>query len=81
MRAGLRLMSAGVLDVAPLITNTYPLERINAAFQAAAAKPAGFVKAVIEPNGIASHEAALAETSGQLTEGAGNRPALHRDRA
>jgi L-iditol 2-dehydrogenase len=51
MRAGLRLMSAGALDVAPLVTNSYPLERIGEAFQAAAAKPDGFVKALIEPNG------------------------------
>jgi L-iditol 2-dehydrogenase len=58
MRAGLRLMSAGVLDVAPLVSNFYPLERIDAAFQDAAAKPAGFVKAVIEPNGSAQPTAA-----------------------
>jgi L-iditol 2-dehydrogenase len=79
MRAGLRLMSAGVLDVAPLITNTYPLERVGEAFQAAATKPAGFVKAVIEPNGTAHHGSALAETSGQLPGGTGNGPALNRD--
>jgi threonine dehydrogenase-like Zn-dependent dehydrogenase len=53
MRTGLRLLSAGMLDVTPLITNLYPLDRVNDAFQAAAAKPAGFVKAVIEPNGNA----------------------------
>jgi threonine dehydrogenase-like Zn-dependent dehydrogenase len=53
MRAGLRLLSAGALDVTPLITNLYPLDRVTDAFQAAAAKPAGFVKAVIEPNGNA----------------------------
>ena len=58
MRAGLRLMSAGVLDVAPLVTNSYPLQRIGEAFQAAAAKPGGFVKAVIEPNGT-GHPAAV----------------------
>ncbi len=51
MRTGLHLLSAGVLDVTPLITNLYPLDRINDAFQAGAAKPAGFVKAVIEPYG------------------------------
>ncbi len=78
MRAGLRLMSAGVLDVAPLITNTYPLERVGEAFQAAAAKPAGFVKAVIEPNGTAHQGAAPAVASSQLPAGADNEPALHR---
>ncbi len=58
MRTGLRLMSAGVLDVAPLVTNSYPLDRIGEAFQAAAEKPNGFVKAVIEPNGN-GHRAAV----------------------
>lgn len=53
MRAGLRLLSAGALDVTPLITHSSPLERIDEAFQAAAAKPTGFAKAIIEPNGHA----------------------------
>jgi L-iditol 2-dehydrogenase len=50
MRAGLRLMSAGKLDVTPLLTHFYPLEAIGEAFQAAVTKPAGFVKALIRPN-------------------------------
>jgi threonine dehydrogenase-like Zn-dependent dehydrogenase len=49
MRAGMRLVNAGVLDVAPLVTDTFGLGEIEAAFQRAAAKPDGFVKAVIEP--------------------------------
>lgn len=53
MRTGLRLLSAGRLDVTPLLTNFYPLDTIGEAFQAAAAKPPGFVKAVIQPNGRA----------------------------
>jgi L-iditol 2-dehydrogenase len=50
MRKGLRLMDAHVLDAGSLVTNVYPLERIDEAFQTAASKPNGFVKAVIEPN-------------------------------
>ena len=49
MRAGMRLVNAGVLDVAPLVTDTFGLGEIEAAFQRATAKPDGFVKAVIEP--------------------------------
>jgi threonine dehydrogenase-like Zn-dependent dehydrogenase len=79
MRAGLRLMSAGALDVRPLVTNTYPLERIAEAFQAAAAKPDGFVKAVIEPNGTAHPGAAPAEVGGQAFGGASHGPVLSGD--
>jgi threonine dehydrogenase-like Zn-dependent dehydrogenase len=53
MRTGLRLLSAGKLDVTPLLTHFYPLDAVGEAFQAAATKPAGFVKAVIQPNGPA----------------------------
>jgi threonine dehydrogenase-like Zn-dependent dehydrogenase len=53
MRAGLRLLSAGKLDVTPLLTHFYPLDAIGEAFEAAVTKPAGFVKAVIQPNGPA----------------------------
>lgn len=51
MRTGLRLLSAGMLDVSPLLTHFYPLDSISDAFQAATTKPPGFVKAVIQPNG------------------------------
>lgn len=67
MRSGVRLMSAGVLDVAPLLSNFYPLERIETAFQEAAAKPAGFVKAVIEPNGSTQPTAAGEPASWPIT--------------
>jgi threonine dehydrogenase-like Zn-dependent dehydrogenase len=50
MRAGMRLVNAGVLDVTPLRGDTYPLDSIADAFQAAAAKPHGFVKAVVTPD-------------------------------
>ena len=47
MRMGLRLLEAGVLDPGPLFTNSYALESIDEAFQTAAAKQPGFVKAVV----------------------------------
>jgi threonine dehydrogenase-like Zn-dependent dehydrogenase len=50
MRAGMRLLDAGAFDVAPLVSNIYPLAAITDAFETAAAKPPGFVKAVVEPN-------------------------------
>jgi threonine dehydrogenase-like Zn-dependent dehydrogenase len=43
----LRLLEAGVLDPGPLFTNSYALESIDEAFQTAAAKQPGFVKAVV----------------------------------
>ena len=49
MRAGMRLVETGALDVAPLVTHTYPLAGVADAFETAAAKPEGFVKAVVEP--------------------------------
>jgi L-iditol 2-dehydrogenase len=50
MRAGMRLVDGGVLDVSSLVTNVYPLSSIATAFETATAKPVGFVKAVIEPH-------------------------------
>jgi L-iditol 2-dehydrogenase len=47
MRIGARLMGAGLLDQAPLITHTFGLEDIGAAFGTAVAKPPGFVKASV----------------------------------
>jgi L-iditol 2-dehydrogenase len=49
MRNGMRLVNAGVLDVSSLVTGTYALGRISDAFAIAAAKPDGFIKAVVEP--------------------------------
>jgi L-iditol 2-dehydrogenase len=49
MRAGMRLVEAGLFDVSPLFTHVYALDNIGEAFEVAAAKPTGFVKAVIEP--------------------------------
>jgi L-iditol 2-dehydrogenase len=49
MRAGMRLVNAGVLDASSLVSASYPLGQIADAFETAAAKPSGFVKAVVEP--------------------------------
>jgi L-iditol 2-dehydrogenase len=49
MRTGMRLVETGALDVAPLMTHTYPLERVADAFADAVARPDGFAKAVVEP--------------------------------
>ena len=49
MWAGMALVDAGVLQVGSLVSERYPLDRIGGAFTTAAARPAGFVKAVIEP--------------------------------
>ena len=47
MRIGMRLLTSGRLDVADLLTHRYPLGDIGAAFEAALAKPEGFVKATV----------------------------------
>jgi threonine dehydrogenase-like Zn-dependent dehydrogenase len=47
MRTGLRLLEAGLVSGADLISHVFPLDRIGEAFELAAAKPDGFAKAVI----------------------------------
>ncbi len=49
MRAGMRLVETGALDVAPLMTDVLPLADVAEAFRRAEEKPDGFVKAVVEP--------------------------------
>jgi L-iditol 2-dehydrogenase len=44
---GMRLLTAGVVDLAPLVTHRFPLDRIGDAFRAAEEKPPGFAKAVV----------------------------------
>jgi len=46
-RVGMQLLNADQLNMTPLITHTYPLERIEEAFAAAKQKPSGFIKSVI----------------------------------
>jgi threonine dehydrogenase-like Zn-dependent dehydrogenase len=50
MRTGMRLVNAGRLDAAQLVTGSFSLDEIGHAFETAAAKPNGFVKAVVEPH-------------------------------
>ena len=47
MRAAADLAASGRLDVRPLLTHSYPLERADEAFEAAREKPEGFLKAVV----------------------------------
>ena len=47
MRTGMRLLTSGRLDLGPLVTHRFPLERVNEAFATAVEKPPGFVKAVV----------------------------------
>jgi threonine dehydrogenase-like Zn-dependent dehydrogenase len=49
MREAARLAAAGRLDVERLVTHRFPLSRLADAFEAARTRPAGFVKAVVEP--------------------------------
>ena len=46
-RSALRLLAAGRLDLAPLLTHHFPLERAGEAYEALESKPEGFHKAVI----------------------------------
>jgi L-iditol 2-dehydrogenase len=48
MRVGMRLVNEGILDPSMLVSDTYSLEGISDAFEAATTKRAGFVKAVVE---------------------------------
>jgi len=48
MRAGMRLVETGALDVAPLKTDVLALDDVAEAFARATEKPEGFAKAVVE---------------------------------
>jgi threonine dehydrogenase-like Zn-dependent dehydrogenase len=47
MVEGVRLLASGGLDLAPLITHTFPLAEINRAFATAEERPEGFLKSVV----------------------------------
>lgn len=47
MRDAIAAMASGMIDVTPLLTHRYPLERLAAALDATRDKPDGFVKAYI----------------------------------
>jgi 2-desacetyl-2-hydroxyethyl bacteriochlorophyllide A dehydrogenase len=49
MRAAVAAVASGALDIRPLITHVFPLERASEAFEAARTRPDGFLKAVIVP--------------------------------
>jgi NADPH:quinone reductase len=49
IREAVRLAAAGELDVEALVTHRFPLSRIHDAFEAAATRGQGFVKAWVQP--------------------------------
>jgi L-iditol 2-dehydrogenase len=49
MRTAARLLTAKRIAMEPLVTHRFPLDRIEDAFRSAVDKPAGFVKAVVQP--------------------------------
>ena len=49
MRAGVRLLEEGKINMEKLVTHVLPLEDIGKAFRMAIEKPGGFIKAVIAP--------------------------------
>jgi threonine dehydrogenase-like Zn-dependent dehydrogenase len=53
MAEAVRRIASGTLDVDPLLTHVYPLADIGRAFADAAARPPGFCKAVVVPDGDA----------------------------
>lgn len=50
MEEGVALAAAGELDLEPLLTHRFPLAEINRAFAVAAARPEGFLKALVTPS-------------------------------
>ena len=48
LREGVAAVASGRVELAPLLTNRYPLDRLGEALAATRDKPGGFVKAVIE---------------------------------
>jgi 2-desacetyl-2-hydroxyethyl bacteriochlorophyllide A dehydrogenase len=51
MRQGMRLLTSGRISLDGLVTHAVPLEHIDEGFRAAIEKPAGFVKATVQPVG------------------------------
>lgn len=47
IRASMDAVSKGLLDLTPLLTHSYPLERLNEALNATRDRPEGFLKAMI----------------------------------
>jgi L-iditol 2-dehydrogenase len=51
MRAGMRLLTSGRLNLDGLVTHRFPLEEVNEAFSVAVEKPVGFAKATVSVGG------------------------------
>jgi threonine dehydrogenase-like Zn-dependent dehydrogenase len=49
MRRGMQLLTSGLMSLDGLVTHAVPLERIDEGFRVAMEKPAGFVKATVQP--------------------------------
>jgi threonine dehydrogenase-like Zn-dependent dehydrogenase len=49
MRIGLELTAAGLIDLGVLVTHTYGLDQVDAAYTDLQTKPLGFMKAVVRP--------------------------------
>jgi 2-desacetyl-2-hydroxyethyl bacteriochlorophyllide A dehydrogenase len=49
LRAAVDVVLSGALDVAPLVTHRFPLERIGDAFAAMRSRPDGFLKGIVVP--------------------------------
>jgi threonine dehydrogenase-like Zn-dependent dehydrogenase len=65
IREAARQVAAGELDVMPLMTHRYPLERLAEALRDTSERPAGFMKAlVVNPGDNGAGEATPAATSG-----------------
>jgi threonine dehydrogenase-like Zn-dependent dehydrogenase len=46
--AGIEAVASGAIDLAPLLTHSYPIERIGEAFEAQTNRPDGFLKAIVQ---------------------------------
>jgi threonine dehydrogenase-like Zn-dependent dehydrogenase len=49
VRAGADAVVAGTVDLEPLLTHRFPLDRLGAALDAMVQRPDGFLKAVVHP--------------------------------
>ena len=49
MAQALSLLSRQTIDIAPLVTHTFPLDQIHAAFETAEQRLGGAIKVVVEP--------------------------------
>lgn len=57
LREGVEAVASGRVDLRPLLTHRYPLDRLGEALAATRDKPAGFVKAIVEYTASAGKKA------------------------